>query len=132
MLKRVLPILLIFMLLFTSTAFAGGNGDKAGGQKVSEPQQIGMQQMQQEKPEYVEPVRMRMRMMSCDCDECMNYNYNHHYYYHWCEDPGCTDGCVQYNHHYYYQWCEDPCCTDGCCYYAYKHAWQWPDEPVAP
>lgn len=132
MLKRVLPMLLILVLLFTSIGFAGGKG-VAEPKKAGEPKGVS----QEMRPEEVERalIQQRMQMRSLDCDECMNYNYRYTYRYCWCQEPCSTDGCVDYNYHHYYQWCEEPCCTDGCCYYQHMHAWRWaevPDEPLEP
>ena len=122
MLKRVLPIALVIVLLFSSVAFAGGQGTGKASPPKGEPKvaaQMGAGFDEERMPGY-----------PCDEEEwtpftyCYGYGYGYGYAYNY--NDCCTDGCCVYD-----------CCTDGCCEFFYQHQHRWlcnwpelPDEPI--
>ncbi|BES66522.1 hypothetical protein SANA_29610 [Gottschalkiaceae bacterium SANA] len=117
MLKRVLPLALVIILLFSSFAFAGGQGN--GGQKAANGEPKVMAQMGPGFDEERMPGNPRDDEEWAPFTYCYGYGYGYGYAYdrlNVCTDGSCicTDGsCI---------------CTDGCCEYFFQHQWRWPCE----
>jgi hypothetical protein len=107
--KKLLPIALAIVLLFSSVAFAGGQGVGKESPSKGEPKveaQLGANFEGEKVPVYP-GEREEWRTFTY----CYGDGYGYGYGYAYDRLNTCTDGsCI---------------CTDGCCEYFIQHQWRW-------